>query len=315
MSSTGETATAEPNTTTGMNSNPSYEAAHAVLFTNELLCDIVARLPLQDVVATTGVCRFWRDALRPNPQVREALFLTPIEVREVMVSDFDICNNTDPIPIDACFLIGAMHPSLRRICGTFHCGEDVKAVMRPGIFPNFEHPDGIWREMLISQPPCKTVLVTVTTVNPGDGDIRELELHLRNDTGVKMGKLYDLIRSKLSGDVQGSKFRVYFVTEDNMDFFETWAIKCQVRDGEVRRPAKLPIRDDLGASELAYYDSDSDHSDSYYSYGGEFYHSLYSRNFGYDEEADDEVDDAQLAQDFDNEYNEYYKPYDAEDDL
>jgi hypothetical protein len=105
---------------------------------------------------------------------------------------------------------------------------------------------------------------------------------------------------------------VYFATEDNMDFFETFTIKCQVRDGEVRRPAKVPIRDDLGASELAYYDSDSDHSDSYYSYGGGSYHSLHSRNFGYDEEADDEVDDAQLAQDFDN---KYYKPYDAEDDL
>jgi hypothetical protein len=66
MSSTGDTATAEPNTTTGMNSKASYEAAHAVLFTNELLCDIMARLPLQDVVATTGVCRFWRDALKPS---------------------------------------------------------------------------------------------------------------------------------------------------------------------------------------------------------------------------------------------------------
>jgi hypothetical protein len=284
---------AEPDNTTGMTSKASYEAAHAVLFTNELLCDIVARLPLQDVVVATGVCRFWRDALKPNPQVREALFLTPTEVREVMVSDFDVCNTTDPIPIDAYFLIGTLHPLLRRICGTFHCGEDVKAVIRPGIFPNFEHPDGIWREMLISQPPCKRVLVTVTSVSPGDGDIRELELHLRNDTGVKMGELYDLIRAKLSGDVQGLKFRVYFVTEDNMDFFETWTIKCQVRDGEVRRPAKLPIRDYLSASELDYYDSDSDHSDIYYSYGGGFY----MENFGYDEDVDDEVDDAQHFED------------------
>jgi hypothetical protein len=42
---------------------PKQIAAYATLFHPKLLCDIVGQLPLQDVAATTGICKFWRDAI------------------------------------------------------------------------------------------------------------------------------------------------------------------------------------------------------------------------------------------------------------
>lgn len=44
-----------------------HRAAHAVLSTNELLCNIIARLPLQDIVAATGICKAWRNAVAADP--------------------------------------------------------------------------------------------------------------------------------------------------------------------------------------------------------------------------------------------------------
>lgn len=44
---------------TNMASITSYHAAHAVFGTNELLCDIVGRLPLKDIVIITGICKTW----------------------------------------------------------------------------------------------------------------------------------------------------------------------------------------------------------------------------------------------------------------
>jgi hypothetical protein len=200
MSSTGGIATAELNTTTETTPQESYGAAHAVLFTNELLCDIVARLPLQDIVAATGICKFWRGALKSNPQVQESLFLKPVEIHEVM-PDYFICESVNPIPIDRCHVIGKLHPLFRRICGAAQCGEDLDAYINPGPVPNFEHPDGTWRGMLISQPPCKKVIVTITHKDRDIKEIKDIDLHLRNNTGLKIGELYDLIHSHLTNDL------------------------------------------------------------------------------------------------------------------
>jgi hypothetical protein len=108
---------------------PSQNATHAVLFTPELLCNITLHLPLEDVVTTTGVCHFWRDATAADPAVQKALFLCPENVRRMLVfpptgldlerafSDF---KTGDTIPDDLSYTIGRLHPFLHRICGVFN---------------------------------------------------------------------------------------------------------------------------------------------------------------------------------------------------
>jgi hypothetical protein len=48
----------------------SHHAAHAVLNTNELLCNIVVCLPFEDVVNAANVCQTWRRALMDNIAIR-----------------------------------------------------------------------------------------------------------------------------------------------------------------------------------------------------------------------------------------------------
>jgi hypothetical protein len=61
MAPTSETPSDQPqasaNLATSIMASPtSHQAAHAVFNTNELLCDIIVRLPLEDIFHATGVC-------------------------------------------------------------------------------------------------------------------------------------------------------------------------------------------------------------------------------------------------------------------
>jgi hypothetical protein len=64
---------------------PGQSAAHAVLSTPELLCNVIVQLPLEDIVTTTGVCHFWRIAAAAEPDIQKALFLTPEKVSRKLV--------------------------------------------------------------------------------------------------------------------------------------------------------------------------------------------------------------------------------------
>jgi hypothetical protein len=143
--------------TTDRPSLTSHRAADKALSTNELLCGIISHLPFNDIVAATRVCRIWRDTLVADPNIQETLFLRPTEIREVIPIDHVELPDA-PVPIEDCSIIGNLNPWLFKICGPVRTaglypgGDDD---IRPGSTRPELSCDGLWRQMFVTQPPCK----------------------------------------------------------------------------------------------------------------------------------------------------------------
>jgi hypothetical protein len=75
-------------------------------------------LPLQDIVIAIGVCKFWREALKKDPKVQEALFLKAAEVQEVVADYCHLIDIEKDLNVIECHVIGELHPSLRKIRGS-----------------------------------------------------------------------------------------------------------------------------------------------------------------------------------------------------
>ena len=74
----------------------------------------------------------------------------------------------------------------------------VENVDTTGTAPHFNHPDGSWRRMFITQPPCKCVRVSAETADRTDTD--RFIVRYRDDDGVRLGGLYDAMVSGWSKD-------------------------------------------------------------------------------------------------------------------
>jgi hypothetical protein len=140
-------------------------AMHVVLITPNLLSNIISQMPLADIVTTTGVSQFWRNAIAADPQVQKALFLKSAEGRRVLVHNTLLDSNSekrfsqyspgDAIPKEFCSTIGHMHPFLHKICGMVNGGYN--KVEDEDFALDFGHSKGCWRDMFISQPPCESI--------------------------------------------------------------------------------------------------------------------------------------------------------------
>lgn len=170
-------------------------ATHAVIFTPELLCNIISQLPLADIVTTTGVCHFWRNAIATGPQVQRALFLKPEKVQRVLVyiDEFEQISVQhkagDAIPKEFCHTIGDMHPFLQKICGVVN--GDYREVEDESSVLDFGHPNGLWRDMFISQPPCKVIKFLVKA--EWEDAVVETEYRYTKKNGVSLGQLQNSI--------------------------------------------------------------------------------------------------------------------------
>lgn len=192
-------------------------ATHAVLFTPELLCNIISQLPLADIVANTGVCHFWRNAVAADQHIQRALFFEPEEVRRGLffrINDswwdnfLSKVKSGDAIKdvtnMQACNIIGRVHPYLKRISNTWFemrgSTENDPTRANIGKAPHFTHPDGSWRRMFITQPPCKFVMIMAETLYRTDTE--QIVIRYRDDDGVRLGGLYDAMVSGWSTDLR-----------------------------------------------------------------------------------------------------------------
>jgi hypothetical protein len=169
-----------------MGSPTSHHAAHAVLNTNELLCNIIIRLPMDDIVVATGVSKSWRKALKENVAIQQAMFLTPVDVRDIMSEVDCLSMNIEDIPRDQLILIEKIHS---RFFDFWECS--MSAGSR-GVSDSFQrsftkHSSGLWRDMFATQPPIRTFTV----------EIEWKKKEYNCETGVKMGELYDFCQSLL----------------------------------------------------------------------------------------------------------------------
>lgn len=196
MATPNAASSAQPATASIIAPPTSYVAAHAVLFTNELLCDIVCHLPANGIVVNTGVCRTWREALKSRPAVQQAMFLTPAPVRQAV---------RDPLTLNTCIKIGKAHPSLARVFGNFRllwpC--DTKSLPDYGPTVPAKFPNDNWRDMFLTQPPYRYVF---GSVGRGVCDYRHAEFE--REEGVRMGEFYDFLKSILPKNQEPSALQI-----------------------------------------------------------------------------------------------------------
>lgn len=55
---------------------------------NELLCEILGYLPLEDLVAARAVCRTWQDVIRGNTRLQSRYWITQL-VSAMLTVEFE----------------------------------------------------------------------------------------------------------------------------------------------------------------------------------------------------------------------------------
>ncbi|GAB7323513.1 hypothetical protein MBLNU13_g07029t2 [Cladosporium sp. NU13] len=161
-----------------------HRAAHAVLSINELLCNIIAHLPLEDIAAATGICRSWHKVIAADTTLQQAMFLKPVELSHVLVGSRKILalGESETISIDKCNVVGRLNPFAKKVVGVGPLKEP------PALFGGL-HLNGIWRDMFITQPPCIRVHMEIYQLRLEVDEGFDLEW----GDGVKLGNLYDYI--------------------------------------------------------------------------------------------------------------------------
>jgi hypothetical protein len=204
-------------TSTNMASSDSHQAAHAVFGTNELLCDIIGRLPLKDIVIITGVCKTWRKALLDNVAIQQTLFLAPAAIREI-TSEMDCLSmSLEDMPRDQYTIIAEFHSYTK---GPWICKKP--KVIDP-IFstsnPARSSPLGVWQNMFITQPPTKSVTITISRngyrshrhARPAHWPNDSQQLEFTRETGVKLGELHAFCRSEIRKHTNAISLNINFV--------------------------------------------------------------------------------------------------------
>ena len=109
----------QPETSTNMAASTSHQpgpAQQAVFDTNELLRNIIAQLPLASIAIPTGVCRTWRDAIKADRTIQQALWRVPLDIREIETKLDCLDMRIKDMPKDSFKTITEVNPCLDRIC-------------------------------------------------------------------------------------------------------------------------------------------------------------------------------------------------------
>ena len=222
----------------------SHKATHAILNTHELLHDILARLPVKDIVVATGVCQTWHK-LKDNVAIQKAMFLSPVDISDIE-TDTDLCLSTrlEDIFRGQYSVVGKTHDAL----AAFSSGDKVflseKGVHYTTFLQNFrskplfQHPLGCWRDMFTSQPPTTVVSIALLPF----GSPCSKKEYFECNTGVKMGELADFcdIVLRLNGWSSGCRAEPegFVDLEDHQDLVRGG--RWDVREGKIYRQTQLP---------------------------------------------------------------------------
>ncbi|KAJ7607086.1 hypothetical protein DFH06DRAFT_1250157 [Mycena polygramma] len=171
------------------------DAQDAVFSTPELLEQILARLPMQDLLVTAPlVSKAWQ-ATTLTPRLQRILFFQPDPT-----STFEPAQN--PLLVAKFPPFFAPKPGNQSRWSSFSARSITKLpwAAAPAAF---RRRDASWRRMLVRQPPVQSILVAeMCHAQMGDFD-RRAELR---DLELRMGTLYDLVLPLI--DRVASSFRI-----------------------------------------------------------------------------------------------------------
>ena len=199
-----------------------------------------------------------------------------MEVREVLCDNHLLKDLERPISLNDCAVIGKLHPCVGRMLGNIMVGRELRLSSKS--FSKNELPGGTWREMFIIQPPCEKGRVRNSRAM---FDFNILFGEPASTAGVTLGEICDFFSANVFDQHQGYGDYMAvcnFADENNMPHDRLFASRCQVRAGEVCRPAGLPLpvaypdtesSDDSGDNDNDDDDEDDGNWGGYYD-GGDF---------------------------------------------
>jgi hypothetical protein len=228
---------------------------------------------MEDIVIATGVCTTWRNALSTNVKIQQALYLTPVETREIVTMTDHLSERVKDIDRHEYAVVAEPNTSIERVCDQMYSfptwldSHKQSAYQKYQPQSKFGHPNGSWRDMFITQPPINVVDIEVfpssisyTTPEPHtrsnfftgtDGtsffrpDFMTRKRTLKDDQGIKMGKLHDFIQSTAVAALQRPLFvrlgvpRKHFL-ECSITETSPYRFWYEVRDGKVSRQTQPP---------------------------------------------------------------------------
>jgi hypothetical protein len=193
-----------------MAASTSHEATHAVFNTYELLCNIVGRMPMKDIISATNVSRTWRNALKADIAIQRSVMRIPAPIREIETKLDCAGMRIEDLPSDQFEIVVDINPYMTRICDApgpwrpHDMTEDHwEMLARKSSTPTPKRPAGAWAATFITQPPVKKVLMMVFPGAQSDRCKLSNFVHyppvrrslIKCDGGVTMDKLAAFIRS------------------------------------------------------------------------------------------------------------------------
>ena len=193
---------------------PTASPESRVLLTVELAEQILSYLPFQDLVHAELVCRMWRDIIQWSSHTRQGLFLEPTS-HHLSIAYRSESKLRKPWQYRSLnimryietYTIALLHPYLvplpkmeRRGLTAFTLDVDKGLSLRP---------DGRWRDMFISQPPCRNARIDyeMEPDDPSNAGIIMARIgkdRVTNMSGVRLGLLVDKLRDILAKDDIGN---------------------------------------------------------------------------------------------------------------
>ena len=175
-------------------------ASSRVLLTVELAEHVLSYLAFQDLIRAERVCRSWRDILAWSPSVRQGLFLEPGANHLSMAYQSNTklrkpwqYRSLNVKRYTETYTIAVLHPYLLNLPEKEGTGKIAFSLDWRKAFKL--DPNGRWRKMYVTQPPCRNVKIEFQVGMPHalfTGRDR-----VSDPAGVRLGLIVDRVRDLL----------------------------------------------------------------------------------------------------------------------
>lgn len=247
-------------------------AAYRVLLTVELAEIVLSNLPFQNLVSAELVCRTWASLIPRSRRTRQGLFLEPIAPGQAgslayqssarIRRPWQIANRSMNIKrYTETYTIALLHPYLQslapelegrgRIAFTFDWQKALAL-----------KPEGRWREMFVTQPPCRNVKIEFLIL--GQSVQFTGRDRISDSAGVRLGHVVNRVKELLARPARSGEWQQVPVetqtqvlrrlgvqcNRDEPDDFVFERLECFV-EGYIREEAAFALASKAAAAAAA----------------------------------------------------------------
>lgn len=227
-------------------------AAARVLALPELLSSILADLAFKDLIRATHVCRQWNDMIKSERKLKETLFIDAAPITRIIDPAQDSRQSGEDgeraaVDYDP---VVRVNPLLKVILPNYDPENGDPYLVLIELQWKFRRPQklardptGMWRDMFITQPPCKEIKPRKTALQGFDLEmLSELGLMvpddhdvIRDEGGVRLGTVIDEFKACGWGHPGGYIFGYVNERSRVLDSQLAGSKSVAVRDGKIVR--------------------------------------------------------------------------------